>query len=258
MYFATSTMSSAPRSVGIIGYGHFGQFIETLVQRFIPSVSVRVYSRRMEQDGEQFYTLAATATSDVVVFCGGINEYETQLQAVLEHVRPETILVDVATVKCHTEALFEKYASGQRYVCCHPMFGPESYKKSDGDVTGFRIVVTDTTLTSTSPRSDLGLVKEWLQGLGFLVIEMTADAHDKKLAGTLFLTHYIAQTMKEGGFGRTDLDTVSFGSLMNAVESVQNDRKLFEDVYRFNPYCKEVAECFHAAQNAVYDSLLKD
>mgnify|MGYP000156198446 CR=1 FL=1 len=131
------------------------------------------------------------------------------------------------------------------------MFGPESYQKTKKDVTGFRIVVTDKTVSS----SDYKKVKKTLSQLGFVILEMTSDEHDKLLANTLFLTHYVGQTMKEAGFLRTDIDTVSFQSLMNAVESVMNDEKLFRDVYDFNPYCKESAERFHDAQEVVQKKL---
>src|SRR3954471_8460155 len=47
------------------------------------------------------------------------------------------------------------------------------------------------------------------------------------------------------------LDTVSFGFLMDAVESVQNDTELFKDVYTYNPHCKEVIARFEQAEQAV-------
>lgn len=133
-------------SIGIVGYGHFGKFVETLVRRFLPAVEVRVYSRRSTPDGERFFGLEDAAASDVVVLCGAIGEYEEQLLSILSHLEDETVVVDVATVKKHTGELFKKYLNGQSWLSCHPMFGAESYKKTEGDVSGYRIVVTDETL----------------------------------------------------------------------------------------------------------------
>ena len=84
---------------------------------------------------------------------------------------------------------------------------------------------------------------------------MNADEHDKHLAETLFLTHYIGQSILKAGFTRTEIDTLSFQFLMDAVESVKDDKKLFADVYQFNPYCREVAERLHAAQVEIYKEL---
>jgi prephenate dehydrogenase len=131
------------------------------------------------------------------------------------------------------------------------MFGPESYQKYGGNVNGFRIVVTDYVLANDQYQ----VLKNIFATLGFLIIEMTADEHDARLAETLFLTHYIGQSITKAGFERTPIDTLSFQFLMDAVESVKDDTELFRDVYRFNPYCVAVAERFHAAQDAVFKEL---
>lgn len=238
-------------TVGIVGYGHFGRFLHELGQRFFPELDIRIYSRRAEVDATTFYDLRTVAQSDVVILCGAIHEYEAQLHAVLEHALPETILVDVATVKKHTSELFKQHCHDRRCISTHPMFGPESYKKHDGNVTGFRIVVTDYVLKN----DDYQQLKNAFATLGFLIIEMSADEHDKRLAETLFLTHYVGQSTLKAGFSRTAIDTLSFQFLMDAVESVKDDTRLFEDVYRYNPYCADVAKRLHAAQEAVYRNL---
>jgi len=240
-------------SIGIIGYGHFGRFLETLSDRFLPAAEVRIYSRRSEPDDKRFFSLADACACDVVVLAGSISEYEQQLQLVLPHLNAEAVVVDVATVKKHTSELFKKHLGGRRYFCCHPMFGPESYRKTSGDINGYRIAITDYTLLSVEYEA----LKNLLTKLGFKIIEMTADEHDRQLADTLFMTHYIGQVMQTAGFVRTNIDTVSFQSLMNAVESVARDGKLFMDVYNFNPYCEAAAVRFHEAQAAVLEALQK-
>lgn len=240
-------------SVGIIGYGHFGQFVAQLIERFVPDVPVRVYSRRAELDGKRFFDFETVAQSSVVVLCCGISEYEATVTKLLSYLTPGTVVVDVATVKKHTTELFRRSLPTHQWLCCHPMFGAESYKKTNGDISGYRIVVTDHTLPLVAYES----VIDWLRSLGFVVIVMTADEHDKLLADTLFLTHYIGQAMSTAGIVRTAIDTVSFQSLMNAVESVAQDGKLFQDVYHYNPYCEAAAVQFHEAQRLVLDGLLK-
>ncbi|HEY0964815.1 MAG TPA: prephenate dehydrogenase/arogenate dehydrogenase family protein [Candidatus Paceibacterota bacterium] len=238
-------------TVGIIGYGNFGQFLQEVGNRFFPTKTIKVFSRRHEPDGENFFTLAEASVCDVVILCGAIREYESQLKEVLQYALPETIIVDVATVKKHTSELLRQHCEGRRFVSTHPMFGPESYKKHGGNVSGFRIVVTDYALQNDQYQR----VKNSFAALGFTIIEMTADEHDKHLAETLFLTHYVGQSILKAEFGRTNIDTLSFQFLMDAVESVKDDKELFHDVYRFNPYCKGVAERFHEAQEAVFKEL---
>ena len=241
-----------PRSVGIIGYGQFGAFVHTLTAQFLPSCEVRVYSRRMGNGGDGPFTdLANAAQADVVVLCGSISEFPAQLQDVLEHVRPETVIVDVATVKEYTESVLHEHAPTQPYIATHPMFGPASYEKCDGSVEGFRLVVTGHTL----PESQYRALQYWLRSCGLVVISMSAAEHDRYLAETLFLTHYIAQTVTKAAFVRTDIDTVSFGYLMDAVESVRADRSLFQDVFTHNPHCAAVIERYRAAAATIEEQL---
>ena len=71
------------------------------------------------------------------------------------------------------------------------------------------------------------------------------------------MTHFVGQVVSRADFARTGIDTVSFGYLMDAVESVKQDTALFQDVYRFNPYCEEVLKRFEAAEADVHTLLKK-
>ncbi|MEK7093237.1 MAG: prephenate dehydrogenase/arogenate dehydrogenase family protein [Patescibacteria group bacterium] len=241
------------RSIGIVGYGAFGKLLHTLVGRFAPSAEVRVFSSREKPDGKTFFTLEETAQSDAVVLAVPIHAFEDALKNILPLVCKDTVIIDVATVKVHTTAILKRVAGEQPYIATHPMWGPESYEKRNGDVSGFRIVLAEHSL----PNEVYTALAEFLKQCGFDVVEMTPEQHDKHLAETLFLTHFIGQIVAQGGFNRTEIDTVSFGYLMDAVESVKHDGKLFKDVYTFNPYCKEVLERFEISEGKVSKLLEK-
>jgi prephenate dehydrogenase len=234
-------------SVGIVGYGSFGTFVHELLKRFAPNVQVRVSSSRHLPDGKMFFSLEDVAQCDAVVLCVPISAYEKTIQKIVPLSRKETVIVDVATVKVHTLELLKKYSDGRPYLSTHPMFGQESYEKKKQDVPGFRIVMCDGTI-STDVYVALTV---FLRACGFDVVEMTADEHDKHLAETLFLTHFIGQIVHRAGFDRTAIDTVSFGYLMDAVESVKHDEQLFKDVCEFDPYCQDVLERFGIAEAEV-------
>src|SRR3989344_3821206 len=232
------------RTVGIVGYGAFGRLVHTLLNRFASDIEVRVHAHDRKPDGKKFCSLSDAAKSDVVILAVPIAAFEEVLKKVLPLARKDTVIVDVATVKVHTSGLLKKLAKGRRYIATHPVWGPESYAKRGGDVRGFRIVVT----THTLPQEEYKLLCGTLKMCGFEVVEIEAPEHDQHLAETLFLTHFIGQLISRAGFERTAVDTVSFGFLMNAVESVRNDEALFRDVFRFNPYCKEVLERIERAE----------
>ena len=238
---------------GLIGYGHFGAFLHVLAQRFLPEARLKIHSRRHRPDGLLFYPLEEVAASDAVVLAVPISAYEAMLGQIGPHLRDDTVLVDVATVKIHTGNLLRAAAGGGRpFIAMHPMFGPESYAKRGGDVDGLRIVITDHSLEAGHYQVFTGRLRQ----LGFTILEKDAEAHDKDLAETLFLTHYIGQVVARGGFERTDIDTVSFGYLMDAVDSVRHDTALFAEVCRFNPYCRQVIERFDESDRELRDELL--
>lgn len=241
-----------PLSIGLVGYGHFGAFLHTLQQRFLPDAVLKVHSGRREPDGVLFFPLEEVAACDAVVLSVPISAYEATLARVAPHMKPDGIVVDIATVKQHTMDLVRKLRPGRPFVAMHPMFGPESYAKRGGDVGDLRIVITGHGLAP----AHYELLRERLSGVGFSVIEKTAEAHDRDLAETLFLTHYVGQVIARGGFERTDIDTVSFGFLMDAVDSVRHDGQLFEEVCRFNPYCAEVIERFDRSDRQVREAML--
>jgi len=231
-------------TVGIIGYGKLGGFLHELGNRFFPDIEIRVHSRRHESDGETFFDLQTTAQSDLIFLCANIDEYQERLVATLKHAPPDTIFVDVAAVKVHTSELCRKYCEGRRYLSTHPLFGPDSYKKYQNNIDGFQIVVTDYALKNDTYQ----MIKAKFSALGFSIVEMTADEHDRELAETLFLTHYIGEAITKTGFSETELKSLSFKYLMDAVESVKGDKELFKNIYRFNPHCKEVIQKFKQAQ----------
>ena len=241
-----------PLTLGLIGYGHFGAFLHVLANRFLPDATLKVHAPERAPNGELFFTLEEAAGCDAVILAVPISAYQTTLERIQPHLGTGSVVLDIATVKRHTMDLLEATDPSVNFISMHPMFGPESYSQRDGDVNGFRVVITGHNLASGT----YDAFCERLTAAGFSIIETTAAAHDRDLAETLFLTHYIGQIVARGGFKRSDIDTVSFGSLMDAVDSVRHDTRLFEDVFRFNPYCREVIERFEASDREVRDLML--
>ena len=240
------------QSLGIIGHGDFGRFLETLAKRYLPGVAVRVHARKATPDGVRFFSLEEACQSDIVVIAVSIRAFEEMLLKLLPLLGPRSILIDVNTVKMHPAQLLRRHAGNRVWAATHPMFGPYSFEKQGSALQDLRLVIADHTL----PDAVMAGAMQWLKALGLNVLTMTPEAHDRMLAETLFLTHYVAQTVAKGGFVRTDIDTLSFGYLMDAVESVRHDTELFRDVFAFNPWCEEIVRRFEAAEAEVH-ALLK-
>ena len=235
------------KSVGIVGYGQFGSFLAELAQRFAPELKVKITSARVAPDGVRFFSLAETCRCDLVIAAVTIRDFEAKIAEIVPLLGPQSVVVDVATVMLHTTEVLRGYGDKLRYFATHPMFGPYSFQKQGGTLDGLRIVLSEHTFDP----ADYEAIKRALTAQGLVVLEMSPEAHDRMLAETLFLTHYVGQIVSHAGFVRTQIDSLSFGYLMDAVESVRQDTALFQDVFHYNPFCREVAERFNRAEAEV-------
>lgn len=234
-------------SVGIVGFGQFGAFLAELAARFRPEAEVRIASGHLAADHPGVFPVAEVCACDLVLLAVPIRSFEERVRQAVSLLGPDSILIDVATVKVHTAEALRRLAPGRRWIATHPMFGPYSFAKQGGSLGGLRIVLTEHSLDP----ADYDAAKAALTHAGLVVLEMSSDAHDRMLAETLFLTHYVGQVVHHGDFERTEIDSVSYGFLMDAVESVRQDVGLFQDVYRYNPYCREVVRRFERAEREV-------
>jgi len=241
------------QSVGIIGFGDFGRFLHTLARDKFPSIAVKISSRSNPPDGEAFFPLEDVCTADLLFLTVPIRAYAETIEKVVPLIGENTIVCDVATVKKYTAGLLRERGV-RRFIATHPMFGPYSYAKQGNSLRDLRVAVCDSSLSHEDTRA----IVEFLREGGLRVLEMAPDEHDKLVAETLFLTHLVGQTVKKGAFVRTSIDTVSFGFLMDAVESVAHDEALFHDVFKYNPYCKDVLARFESAEKHVAAILQKN
>jgi len=241
------------RSIGIIGYGDFGKFLHHLARIHLPDTEVKVFSRREASDHATFFPLEEVCACEVLILSVSISAFEEVVSRVVPLLGEETIVVDVATVKEYTVDILKR-AGVPRFVAMHPMFGPYSYEKHAHSLDGLRLALCESTLSKSAVQA----LTSALQNVGLTVLLLSPEEHDRLVAETLFLTHLVGQTVKKAGFVRTSIDTVSFGFLMDAVESVAHDEALFRDVYRYNRYCTAVLERFRKSEEAVTNSLLSE
>ena len=118
-----------PLSIGLIGYGHFGAFLHALAQRYLPDAALKIHSGRRKPDGVLFFPLEEVAACDAVVLAVPIGAYAATLEKIGPHMKPDGIVVDIATVKKYTMELLQTARPERPFIAMHPMFGPESYAK---------------------------------------------------------------------------------------------------------------------------------
>ncbi len=236
-------------SIWIIWYGQFWKFIHDTASEYFPDLEVLISSRSHTDT----LPLEKVCKADIVFPCGPINYMAEQLHKIIPLMWKNSLLWEITTVKVMPEKILSK-SKNLKYICSHPMFGPESYKKNNNNLRWCTLAWCSDSLS----QEDRKLMLSFLETYKLRIVHMSADQHDKNLAETLFLTHYISQIVYQAWFDRSAIDTLSFWYLMDAVESVKDNKDLFVDVWKNNPYCKQVVERFSKTNQNILHDFLQD
>ncbi|MCA9755350.1 MAG: prephenate dehydrogenase [Candidatus Eisenbacteria bacterium] len=225
---------------GIIGYGRFGE----LVVRYLEA-----YGRLVVCDpGRQVPfplqngSLEAAASARAVILAVPIRMLEDTLQSLRPHLTPGTVVVDVASVKSLPMQWMETHLPPDvDYVGTHPLFGPDSSRTG---IRGHRIVVVPGRIA----RSRLERMYRLLDRLGLRIISTTAEEHDRAMARTQALTHWLGRSLTAFGVGPESIDTHGYRLLAQVAEWASRDsRELFQDMHQFNPFTQDVRARFRDA-----------
>lgn len=136
-----AALRSRPLTIGIIGFGRFGQFI---ARTFAKHGKIVVTSRSDYTDvangmGATYVPLEDPERFlqhdlDVVILAVSILSFESTIQKMVPHLRARVaqhgkgpLLVDVLSVKEHArQVMLEHLPEECDILCTHPMFGPDS------------------------------------------------------------------------------------------------------------------------------------
>jgi len=125
------------------------------------------------------------------------------------------------------------------------MFGPDSAADS---LQGRKIVVCPERITP----SRLARIRGWLDDQGLVVIETTADQHDRQIAVSLALTHFIGRSLAAFGAEPLEIDTEGYKRLLHILGVVEHDTwQLFKDMHHYNPYHREQRQKLLEAMAAI-------
>jgi len=99
-------------------------------------------------------------------------------------------------------------------------------------------------------------VKRYLGSKGLVLIETSAEDHDRQIAVSLALTHTIGRSLALFGAKPQVIDTEGYQRLLRILEVVENDTwQLFEDMNRYNPYAQDARQAFITAMHEIEGKL---
>lgn len=116
----------------------------------------------------------------------------------------------------------------------HPLFGPDSVKESMQD---HLMIITPYRISDTN----LNQIKNFWEGFGIQIIEMTPDQQDRLMAWTLALTHFLGRSLNGLPLPETTVATQDYRNLIELMKKINRDTwELYEDMHRYNPYTVEM------------------
>jgi len=236
------------KTLGIIGYGHFGQF---LAGKLEPYFKLSIYSASGKQSPWSA-SLKEAASCDYLILSIPLSKHKEVCEQLRPHLGPKTVIVDVCSIKGESGIIIQRTLPKQPMLSTHPLFGPESASDSlDGHVV---VLCPD-----KSTDSELQACSAFCRQLGLKVVTMSADEHDKHLALIQGLTFFVARVLKDFNLHESPLETGSFKKLVALANlEKQHTKDLFITIQKGNPYTEEVRQHFIDRAQELQDLLAKE
>ena len=241
--------------IGLIGFGRFG----ALTARYLAQDgTVLVYSKsqtpeRIAAAGATLSSLEETCRQRFVIVCVPISAMPATLQHIGPMLSPKSVVIDVCSVKIHPLKWMRDYLPPHVYILgTHPMFGPDSAADS---LAGRKLVLC----RERMPTGLYQRVRRYLLSKQLEVIETTPEDHDRQIAVSLSLTHFIGRSLSAFGAGDLKIDTEGYRRLMYTLGVVEHDTwQLFEDMHRYNPFARQTRAAFMEAMQNIDQQLDRD
>ncbi len=234
--------------IGIIGFGRFGALAARYLTQDFP-VTVLDSGKRaaaIRAVGAAPGDLGAVCAQRVVLLCVPISAMRDHIARIAPLLAPETLVVDVCSVKVHPVGwMAAGLPQHVEILATHPMFGPDSAADS---LSGRKIVLCPERIDAARYQR----IRHYLEERGLVLIETSAAEHDRQIAVSLALTHFIGRSLAAFGAGPLEIDTEGYRRLLHILGVVGHDTwQLFEDMNRYNPYAADQRQAFSRAMDEI-------
>jgi prephenate dehydrogenase len=229
------------KTIGIIGFGAFGQFIESHLKSYFKIV-------HFDPISEKSTPLAEICKSDFVILAMPVQKLEEVLIKIKDLLSINTVVIDVCSIKVQPLKLMQQYLpSKTQYLATHPLFGPKS---GANGIKGLNIAICEGRI---DPELKFKLTEFLKTTLELKVIETTADDHDYQMAYVQGLTHFIARGLNSIKLPENlNLTTATFEHLIKLKDIVGMDsEELFKVIQNSNPHSKNVRKIFLESLNSL-------
>ena len=228
-------------SVGIVGFGNFGQFLAQRLRAAghrVLATSRGDYAQKAEELGVEWVPDAddfCEEHPDVVLLCSSILSTEAVLRSLpMQRLKRRTLFVDVLSVKEFPKRLMLKLLPPEvDIMCTHPMFGPDS---GAGSWEGLPFMYDEVRVGEDEKRQRVARTFiDFFRREGCDMVPMTCEAHDRQAASSQFITHTVGRMLGGMGLEKGPINTKGFNSLLDLVDNTQNDSfELYYGLFMYN------------------------
>ncbi|MDJ0723006.1 MAG: prephenate dehydrogenase/arogenate dehydrogenase family protein [Desulfobacterales bacterium] len=241
--------------IGLIGFGRFGALTAGYLARDFP---VYVHSRSQSAEtiagvGAVSASLKSVCRQAYIILSVPISAMPRTLGQIAPLLKPGSVVIDVCSVKIHPLRWMREHLPEDVHILgTHPMFGPDSAADSLEDR---KLVLCPERI----PSRRYDRVRRYLENKKLIVIETTPEDHDRQIAVSLSLTHFIGRSLSAFGAGALEIDTEGYRRLVYTLGVVEHDSwQLFEDMHRYNPYARQTRNDFMQAMRTIDKQLTPD
>lgn len=129
---------------------------------------------------------------DYLFLCAPVSHNDEMLTQIKEHIRPETIITDVGSVKQTTHKAIEDAGLSHAFIGGHPMAGSEKTGYANSNPLLLENAYYILTPTQTVPVSRVEHLQQLIAGIGALPLVLSYDKHDYITAAVSHLPHIIS------------------------------------------------------------------
>lgn len=225
------------KTVSVYGYGRFGKlWAEILADDF----HVQVYSRRglkREEVREDIEIVSEEQlfNCDAIFFTVAISAFEELLINSKKYFRKETVYIDTCSVKVMpVKWMTDHIPAGCEIIATHPMFGPDSYGKSENKLA---MVMSNV----TASENNFSFWTNYFATKPMRIEIMSPEQHDQLVAYSQGITHFVGRVLSDLHLSASPIDTLGYTRLLDIIQQTCNDNwQLFLDLQKYNPYTQQM------------------
>jgi prephenate dehydrogenase len=136
------------------------------------------------------------AEAELVVVCTPVGQIVEHVRQASQHCPEGTLITDVGSTKQSIVAALDAGLPRDcRFLGGHPLAGSEKAGAGNAKAELFQGRLAILTPTRSTCAEDFDLLERFWEGLGSVVIQMSADEHDRALAITSHLPHVAAAAL---------------------------------------------------------------